>query len=363
VLLLVLVTAGAAFVWGWLPKVQKQRVAVSDNRELAVVRVRTILPVPAPPPAPLALPGELKPSAEAAITARATGYVKKRHVDLGDKVSVGQVLLELDTPEVERDIARAQAQVGVAEAGRKLAQTTASRWKEMLAVQAAAPQASDEKQADLELKTASVAAAKADLERLEQMLKFSTLNAPFAGTVISRRVELGQLVEANNATELFRLANTSKLHVFIHVPQAYAQSIRVGQEAQLVVAEFRGAPFPAKVTRTAGAIDPASRTLLTELEVDNSDGKLLAGSYSQVLLPGATMDAPLTVPANALIFRSDGAQLAVVGGDGMVTFAKIILGRDFGASVEISEGVTGQSRVVLNPPDSLTDGMHVEVVQ
>jgi membrane fusion protein, multidrug efflux system len=131
----------------------------------------------------------------------------------------------------------------------------------------------------------------------------------------------------------------------------------------LVVAEFRGATFPAKVTRTAGAIDPASRTLLTELEVDNSDGKLLAGSYSQVLLPGATMDAPLTVPANALIFRSDGAQLAVVGGDGVVTFAKITLGRDFGASVEISEGVTGQSRVVLNPPDSLTDGMHVEVVQ
>jgi len=233
----------------------------------------------------------------------------------------------------------------------------------MLAVQATSSQTAEEKLADLELKTAAVAAAQAELERLEQLLKFSTLTAPFAGTITARRAELGQLVEANSPTELFHLADTAKLRVFIHVPQEYAQSIHSGQEASLVVAEFRGESFPAKVARTAGAIDAASRTLLTELEVENTDSKLLAGIYLQVVLPGAKTNVPLSVPANALIFRSDGAQLAIVGEDGVVKFAKVVLGRDFGASVEISEGVTSNSRVVLNPPDSLTEGMRVEVVQ
>ena len=364
VLFLVLISAVGAFVWGWLPKVQKQQSAVADTRDLAIVRVRAAAPVPAPLPPPLSLPGELKARVEASITARATGYVSKWHADLGDKVESGQLLLELDTPEMERDIAKSQAQLEVAEAGRKLAETTAARWKEMLAVNATAPQAADEKQADLELKTAAVAAARADLERLEQLKNFAKLSAPFAGTITARRVEQGQLVEANVATELFHLADTSKLRVFIHVPQAFAQSIQVGQDAQLVVAEYRGSTFPAKVTRTAGAIDAASRTLLTELEVDNKAGKLLAGSYTQVLLPTAKMDAPLTVPANALIFRSNGAQLALIEeNSGLIKFVKVTLGRDFGATVEISEGVTSESRVVLNPPDSLTEGMHVEVVQ
>ncbi len=333
----------------------------ADTRELAVVRVRTIQPAPAPPPPALSLPGELKAAAEASITARASGYVRKWHADLGDRVAAGQLLLELDTPEVERDIAKAKAQLDVAEAGRKLAESTANRWKEMLAVQATSSQTAEEKLADLELKTAAVAAAHAELERLEQLLKFSTLTAPFAGTITARRAELGQLVEGNSPTELFHLADTAKLRVFIHVPQEYAQSIHPGQEASLVVAEFRGESFPAKVARTAGAIDAASRTLLTELEVENTDGKLLAGIYLQVVLPAAKTNVPLSVPANALIFRSDGAQLAVVGQDGLIKLAKVVLGRDFGASVEISEGVTGNSRVVLNPPDSLTAGMHVEV--
>jgi RND family efflux transporter MFP subunit len=163
--------------------------------------------------------------------------------------------------------------------------------------------------------------------------------------------------------ELYRISDVSRLRVLVRVPQAYARSIQNGQSAEIAVPELRGKTFSAKLVRTSGSIDAASRTLLAELEVDNGKGELLAGSYAQVLLPGAKAESPLTVSANALIFRSEGAQVAVVEEGGLVRLVKVVLGRDFGSTVELIEGVTAASRVVLNPPDSLTDGIRVEVVE
>ncbi len=359
---LVLISAGAAFYWGLLPKLKQHEQAVLDTRDLALVRVRVALPAPGPAGAALSLSGELKPATEASILARVPGYVRKWNADMGDKVEAGQVLAELDTPELQRETARAEAQLALAEAGCRLAQTTAMRWKELLAARTASTQEADEKQADFELKTAAVEAARAEVQRLQQIGKFATITAPFGGTITARHVDLGQLVEIGGSKELFRLADTARLRVFVRVPQGYARSVKSGQAAAVALPELQGQTFVAKIVRTAGAIDPASRTLLTELEVDNSSGNLLAGSYAQVLLPAAKAEAPITVSANALIFRSDGAQVATVEA-GVVRLLKVTLGRDFGSSVEIVEGVNPASRVILNPPDSLTEGVNVEVVE
>jgi RND family efflux transporter MFP subunit len=201
------------------------------------------------------------------------------------------------------------------------------------------------------------------LNRLEEIAGFAKITAPFAGTITVRGIDLGQLVEAGGQRELYKLADIRKLRVFVRVPQSYARSVAVGQTAELRLPELHGQTFAATVIRMAGAIDAASRTLLVELEADNKTGRLLAGSYTQVRLSGAHEDSPLTVPATALIFRAEGAQVAVVDSANVAHLRAVSLGRDFGTSVQILEGVAPEDQVVLNPPDSLTDGITVERVQ
>ena len=362
-LLLVVGLGAGAFYWGMLPKYKQQAVVLADTRDLAVLRVKVAKPAPAPASDVLSLSGELKPVAEASILARVPGYVRSWKADMGDAVVAGQVLAELDTPELQRETAKAEAQLALAEAAKNLAATTAHRWEELLEARTAAKQEADEKKADLELKSAAVDAARAEVQRLQQIGRFATITAPFAGTITARRLEVGQLVEAGGSKELFRLSDTKSLHVFVRVPQAYAHSVSNIKEAKVVLPELFGQTFKAKLVRTAGAIDAASRTLLTELELDNDNGRLLAGSYVQVLLPGVQAEAPLTVSANTLIFRSEGAQVAVVDESGIVRLLKVTLGRDFGSTVELLDGVTRDSRVINNPPDSLSDGIRVEVVE
>lgn len=362
--LIVLFAGGLlAFYLALLPKQRKHEAVLSETRDLAVVRVRVARPSPAPLAAALSLSGELKPLAEASILSRVQGFVRSWSADMGDKVAAGQVLAELDTPELQRETARAAAQLALAEVAKHLAETTAKRWEELFAAQTASKQALDEKQADFELKCANVDAARAEVQRLQQIVQFANITAPFDGTITSRRLDVGQLVEAGGSKELYRISDSTKLRVLVRVPQAYARSVKKGQLAEVTVPELRGKTFKAQVVRIAGSIDAASRTMLVELEVENSDGLLFAGSYAQVLMPSAQVDAPLTVPANALIFRSEGAQVALVDPSGMVTLAKVVLGRDFGNAVELIEGVTAEHRVVLNPPDSLADGQKVEVVE
>ena len=363
---LVLVVLGAAvglFVAGMLPKLKRQAVAVEQTRDLAVVRVRLVEAVPAPVGVPLALPAELRPGTEASLLARVSGYVRKWHANLGDRVEAGQLLAELDTPELERELGRAEAQLKLAEAAHKLADSTAKRWQELFAAKTASSQETDEKQADVEFKAAAVSTARAEVQRLQQIAAFAKITAPFAGTVTVRNLDLGQLVDAGGSRELFHLADTSRLRVFIHVPQVYARGIKKGQHAALLLAEQPEKPIPAHVVRTSGAINAASRTLLVELEVDNADGSLLAGGYAQVRLSDVQADRPLTVSANALVFRAEGAMVVSVDATGQAHLHKVLLGRDFGSAVEILEGLPPGGKVMLNPPDSITEGVRVEVVE
>ena len=362
ILTLIALGAGVAFWLGAQPKKARFEEAREVARDLSVVRVRTATPSPAPESKELSLSGELKPVTEASILARVGGYVRWWKADLGDQVREGEVLAELDTPELQREIARARAQLAVCEAARNLSEKTATRWKELLAAKTASAQEADEKDADFQLKIAALEAARADLNRLEEIAGFAKITAPFAGTITVRGLDLGQLVEAGGQRELYRLADISKLRVYVRIPQSYARSVTVGQTAELRLPELHGQVFAASVIRLSGAIDAASRTLLVELEADNKSGRLLAGSYTQVRLSGAHQEAPLTVPATALIFRAEGAQVAVVDAANVAHLRSVALGRDFGSSVQLLEGVGPEDQVVLNPPDSLTDGITVERV-
>ncbi len=351
-----------AFIFGLLPRLRERRAVAADTRELAQPTVLVVSPAPAKAGAPLVLSGELKAVTEASIHARVNGYVRRWLVDLGAKVEAGQLLAELDTPDTDRELSQARAQLAQAEAARDLATTTAKRWKEMLVAKTVSAQETDEKAGDLDLKKATVEAARANVQRLEQVAGFAKLTAPFSGTVTARRVDVGQLINTAESQELFHLVQTDTLRVFVRIPQNYARSITAGQVAELTLPELPGRKFEAKVVRTAGALDPATRTLLTELEVDNAKGEILAGSYAQVRLAEAKSEPVLTLPGNAIVYRAEGSQVAIVEQD-RIAFRTITLGRDFGTAVEVRTGVSAADRVVMNPADALVEGTVVKIVE
>jgi RND family efflux transporter MFP subunit len=356
----IVIGIGVAFVVGLMPRVKEREQTIADTRDLAVPTVAVCNPAPGKFTEPLVLSGELRPMIEASIYARANGYVRRWVVDLGAHVEPGQLLAELDTPEIDRQLSQGQAELNQAQAAKDLAEVTAKRWREMLAAKTVSSQEADEKISDLELKKATVEAAKANVQRLTELVGFARVTAPFAGTITQRLLDVGQLVTAGNS-ELFRLARTDKLRVFVHVPQNYARSTTVGQLAELTLPEAPDQKFQAKVVRTAGALDVATRTLLTELEVDNAKNDILAGSYGLVRLTDSRPDAALTLPASTVIFRAQGPQVAVVT-DNRLSLHKIKIGRDFGSVIEVLSGVTDADHVVTNPADAFVDGMEVRVV-
>ncbi len=357
------ILAGLAVVAGLLPR-WRARVALEESTQsLAIPTVAVVGLSNAAPPAPLLLSAELRPYLEAPIHPRATGYVRRWLVDLGTNVEAGQLLAEIDTPELNQELARSRAELAQVEAARDLAQTTAIRWAELLKTSSVAEQEAAEKKADLALKVATVEAARANVRRLEELNGFAQVTAPFAGTITRRLVNVGDLVTTGTGVELFRVAQTSRLRVFVRVPQALAPEIATNSVAQLSLQEIPGRTFEARVVRTAGAIEPDSRTMLTELEVDNSGHLLLAGSYAQVRFPAPPLAAGVSLPANALLFRAEGPQVGLVDAAGKVTLKSVVLGRDFGPTVEVLRGVTVQDRVIVNPPDALVNGMTVRVLE
>jgi RND family efflux transporter MFP subunit len=308
------------------------------------------------------LPAEVKPLVEAPIYARANGYLKTYLVDIGAQVKEGQTLAEIDTPELNQELAQAQAQQAQADAALALAKTTAARWADLVKTSSVSEQEAAEKEADLQLKTATVEAARANVLRLEDLRAFQTVKAPFEGIITARDTDVGQLIVAGSGHQLFRLAQTRTLRVYVRVPQSMARGVAPGQMAEVTVPELPGRVFPAKVVRTSRAMSADSRTLLTELEMDNSREEILAGTYAQVRFTDAQVDPPLTLPANTLLFRSEGPQVGVVDGNGKVALRGVTLGRDFGPSIEILEGVGPTDQVILNPPDSLVSGATVRAV-
>jgi RND family efflux transporter MFP subunit len=354
---LIVVAAVAGLVPRWLHRKELGTL----TRDLAVSVVAVVSPGPGPASEGLALPAEIKPLLDAPIFARANGYLKRYLVDIGAEVKEGELLAEIDTPELDQELAQARAQVAQAEAGVNLAKVTAVRWADLVKTTSVSQQEAAEKQSDLDLKNATLEAAKANVHRLEDLRSFGRVTAPFAGTITVRNVDVGQLVSATGNRELFRLAQTGTLRVYVRVPQMVARGIAPGQTAEVTIPELPGRVFSAKVVRTSGAMSADSRTLLTELELDNSKKEILAGSYAQVRFQESKSAPALTLPANTLLFRAEGPQVGIVDRNGQVELRKITLGRDFGSTVEILEGVTPADQVILNPSDSLVSGVVVRV--
>jgi len=352
-----------ALLAGLLPRLLQRAALRAETRELAIPTVSVVSPAPGKAAAGLSLPAEIKAFTEATVHARANGYLRRRLVDIGAAVEAGQLLAEIDTPELDQELARTRAELAQADAALGLARITAARWAELLKTASVSEQEAAEKQADLALKSATVEAGRANVRRLEELQSFARVTAPFAGVITARNIDLGDLISANSGRELFRLAQTRTLRVFVRVPQTAARSIAIGLTAELTLPELPGRLFAAKVARTAGAMEPGSRTLLTELEVDNAQGEIFAGSYAQVRFRESKQEAALTLPANTLIFRAEGPQVGVVNGDGKVELRRVEVGRDFGPTIEIPEGISLGDRVILNPADSLVSGVTVRLAE
>ncbi len=359
IIMVVLIITGV--VGGIVPRARRATELKAETRGLSIPTVSVVLPQPGRQGPALPLPAEIKPWIEASIYARASGYLKQRRVDIGSHVEAGQLLAEIDAPEINQELERARGQLAQAEAALGLARITAVRWAGLLKTASVSEQENAEKQADFKLKTAIAKAARAEVERLENLKAFARVTAPFSGIVTVRNVDTGDLIVAAGSKELFHLAQTDKLRVYVQVPQAMAHSISVGQTAEMNIPEIPGRTFTARVIRTAGVIAADSRTLLAELEVDNPRGEILAGSFAQVRFTQAKMKAALTLPASTILFRAQGPQIGVVEKDGKVQLRAVRLGRDFGRTIEVLAGVDAKDRVIMNPPEFLVTGCAVAV--
>jgi len=355
---IVLIVMGV--IAGLIPRWRQQTELNAETRELSIPAVTVISPKPGQSMIHSALPAEIKPWMEAPIYARISGYLKQRYVDIGDAVEAGQLLATIDTPEQLQELERARGQLEQAEAALGISKITAARWAELLTTASVSEQDAAEKKADLKLKTAIADSARSEVRRLERIQAFSRVTAPFSGIITVRNIDSGDLITAAGSRELFHLAQTKKLRVFVQVPQEMARSIAIGQSAEMTLPGLPGRKFTAKVIRTAGVITADSRTLPVELETDNPKGEILAGSYAQVRFTDVKMKASLTLPANTVLFRPEGPQVGVVDADGKVSLRSVSIGRDYGQTIEVITGVTPQDRVIVNPSDSLVNGMTVD---
>jgi RND family efflux transporter MFP subunit len=313
----------------------------------------------------LILPGTLRAYIDAPIYARVSGYLKRWYVDIGAQVKAGQLLAEIETPELDQQLLQAKADLATARANEHLSASTSARWAKMLESDSVPRQEADEKAGDYEAKKAIVAAAEANVARLEATYSFKRIVAPFAGVVTARRTDVGALINAGAGAgqELFRVADTHKARVYVDIPQSYAGEVRQGTTALLRVPERPGETFGAVVTDTSASISENSRTMLVELVADNSKGELLAGSYVDVSFKLAPQQGVLRLPISALLFRRDGLEVATLGSGNKVKMKSITLGRDFGTEMEVLTGLTPSDRVIDSPPDSLVNGDEVRVAE
>jgi RND family efflux transporter MFP subunit len=311
----------------------------------------------------LVLPGNVQPHTDAPIYARTSGYLKRWYADIGKPVKAGELLAEIETPEVDAQYRQAKADLATAEANNHLAQTTAARYQELRKSGLVAAQDVDNAQGDADAKTAQLESARQNLQRLAQLEAFNRITAPFDGVVTARRVDVGSLINQGNTSgqELFHLTATTKLRVYVQVPQVYVTLIEPGATAELIFPERPDRRFPARVVSTARSIDATTRTLLTELEADNAKGELLSGSFAQVHLAMPAGMSSLRLPSNTLLFRADGLHVATVDANNQVHLNTVRVGRDFGSELEILSGVSEDERVIINPPDSLLAGATVRV--
>jgi membrane fusion protein (multidrug efflux system) len=351
-------------VLGYFPRWRQRRTAMTDMAQLAIPTVSVVSPTPGKAGNGLVLPAEILPWREASIFARANGYLKDWVADIGAHVQAGQLLAEIETPDLDQQLEQAKAQLVLSQANLHLAQVTDDRWQTLLKTASVSEQAAAEKAAARETAAASVEADRANMRRLQELVSFQRVVAPFAGTITLRSTDIGDLIVAGSGgKELFHMAQTDKLRVYVRVPEPSALGIAPGQIATLTTPASPGRSFEAKVTTTSEAISTTSRTLLTELEVDNSKNQILPYSYGELILKDNNPAPSLTLPSNTLLFRAQGLQVGVVSPDGTVELRSVQVGRDFGQTVEIMGGVTPADRVITNPTDSLVSGMKVRIAE
>ena len=331
------------------------------SNEAAQIIVSVIHPEKASTTIPLQLPGQTRAYIEAPIFAQTSGYLQKWYFDIGAKVKAGDVLAEIDTPQVDQQLNQARAQLKVAEAARDLAQVTYKRDQDLYNRRVIAAQDFDTAADTFRQNQAAVIADQASVNSLEALENFKTVKAPFDGIVTERDTDIGAFVPSGTGVQLFRMAQTSPLRVYINVPQTFSRFVKPGTQADLILNELPGRKFPAHVTNTAGAIDPTSRTLLTELEVPNETGEVLPGAYAEINLKLQGDTGLFTVPSNVLLFRSEGTAVGIVHPDGKVEVRKIVINRDLGDRLQISQGLSESDQVIVNPSDSLADGMMVSI--
>jgi RND family efflux transporter MFP subunit len=360
VILIVAVLLGC---WGVFSRLHARSALSRQTLAAAVTDVAVINPGSAPASEELVLPATLLPFIDAPIYARTDGYLKRWLVDIGTRVKKGQQLAEIDTPEVDQQLRQGEADLKTAEANNRLAQITATRWKSLLASGLVAQQDVDNYAGDAEAKAAAEASARANVDRLRDLESFKIITAPFDGVITERKTDIGALITSGTVgTELFHIAAADKMRVYISVPQSYAPSIHKGLTARVKLSEGLIRDYPATVVSTADALDLTTRTLLTQLELDNSHGTLLPGAYVEVHLKVGSAIPILQLPANALLFQGDGMNAVTVTNDNKLLIKPVGVGRDFGTFVEIVSGLSPEDRVVLNPPESAINGTLVHVV-
>jgi RND family efflux transporter MFP subunit len=312
----------------------------------------------------LVLPGAMQAYVESPIYARTNGYLKKWYHDIGSRVRQGELLADIDTPEVDQQLSQSRADLNTAQANANLSKITATRYQELIKTDGVSKQEVDNAVGDLEAKVANVRSSEANVRRLEDLESFKHVYAPFSGVITRRNVDTGTLINAGNggvSQQLFVLAQTDPIRVYVSVPEAYAPSIRAGLGAFLELTQYPGQKFEGKVVRTAESIDPGTRTLLTEVDVPNHTSALLPGGYSQAHLQVKVTGARLAVPVNALLFRSEGLRAVVVDANHKTHLKSLTIGRDYGTTLEVLQGLDPNDWIVLNPADSLEEGQEVHV--
>ncbi|MDR5835120.1 efflux RND transporter periplasmic adaptor subunit [Caballeronia sp. LZ034LL] len=359
-ILAVLVAAGVA-TEGIVSRMHANRALTSWTDAQAIPTVRVVTPQVPRRTDDVELPGRLDAYVNAPIYARVSGYLHAWYADIGTHVKAGQLLGQIDTPDLDQQLQQARADLANAIANEKLAATTARRWSQMLAQDSVSQQATDEKTSDLAAKQATVAASRANVARLEALESFKRITAPFDGVVTARKTDVGALINAGGGTgpELFAVTDAHKLRVYVNVPQSDAAAIRSGLTATLTVPERPGQTFQAHLVDSNDAISPQSGTMLVQLSVDNADGQLMPGEYAQVRFALPSDGHALLVPASALIFRTDHVQLAVLNAQNCVHLRDVKIATDLGSTVLIGSGLQQHDRVVDNPPDSLAEGDRV----
>ncbi|HEX4074510.1 MAG TPA: efflux RND transporter periplasmic adaptor subunit [Candidatus Acidoferrales bacterium] len=362
----VLLIVAAVVIAGVLPRLKAKAALKTSTYENSIPTVQVIRPKMGAPQAEIVLPGNAQAFKDSPIYARTNGYLKNWYVDIGAHVKAGQLLADIETPEVDQQLDQARADLNTAQANLQLSQITAERYQGLAQSDSVSKQDVDNATSDFAAKKAMVASAQSNVKRLEELQSFEKIYAPFDGVITARNTDIGHLINSgagSPATELFHMAAVRTLRVYVNVPQQYSASAKPGLSADLTLEEFPGRRFKGTLVRTADAIDPASRTLLVEVDVDNQTGELLPGAYVQVHLKVPSGAPAFILPVSALIFRSAGLQVGTVQNGNKAQLVDITLGRDMGNEVEVVSGLKADDSIIVNPPDSLISGEAVRVAQ